>query len=452
MNPKKHLKEDRYYVLKSGEIRKVVLFSCKTVYSDTIYNERREEPASRFHLAEEIEYRPNIPALWELAKTMPIKERDRKEPLDKETLKEFQWIDRLNLFFGKLIEFDHVKINTLGYFYKRKEANKEGIGESIAYKLAERHYIAFSRNTNVADWAIVRRDKFIAWATNPTEETRKAAFSKPYSIRVDRECPVTGDSFQWSFDGKTLKPTHRVLRNKESRAKTKKWIEDAKTLRKLKNPSQSDLDIIKVADDLQKEFGWLSHFDLFHLAPVVPFKKAYGDPKTGKFPKSVVEIDIPTGELVFANSLFDYLKDFKKDEEYSPENSVNHRSGRDKNTQFHARVNQAFFVHVGNNSPRVWQNKKNPSKLRVGRAREEVEKGQWAYSSAKRSWVDRGYICTDLWTFHAVDRSRLPKKIEVDHFIVKLPPGRYRLVNHYEDEGYDTGIFCEISQVKPSKK
>jgi hypothetical protein len=211
MNPKKHLKEGRYYVLKSGEIRKVIRCSHKTVCSDTIHNERREEPASEFHLAEKINYRPTIQELWKLAKTMPEKKRDRKEPLDKETMEQWRWIDRLNLFFGKLIEFDHVKINTLGYFYKGKEANKKGIGKSIAYKLAEMYHIAFAKTTYAADWGVVRRDQFIAWATNPTEENRKAAFSPPYKARVDLKCPVTGNSFQWNFDGKTIKPTGHCL-------------------------------------------------------------------------------------------------------------------------------------------------------------------------------------------------------------------------------------------------
>jgi hypothetical protein len=211
MNPKKHLKGTRDYVLKSGEIRKAALFSCKTIHPDTIHYERREEPACELHLAEEINYRPTIQELWELAKTMPEKKRDRKDSPDKEIMEQWRWIDRLNLFFEKLIEFDHVKINTLGYFYKGKEANKKGIGKSIAYKLAKMYHIAFAKTTYAADWGIVRRDKFIAWATNPTEENRKAAFSPPYKARVDLKCPVTGNSFQWSFNGKTIKPTEHCL-------------------------------------------------------------------------------------------------------------------------------------------------------------------------------------------------------------------------------------------------
>ena len=215
------------------------------------------------------------------------------------------------------------------------------------------------------------------------------------------------------------------------------------------NLSSSEAEYLKGLEEIfgPKQNSFLAS-EWTRTEPAKKFKDQFADPKTGYFPKAVVEIDIPTGELVFANSLFKYLKDFPKEELYSRENSVNHTSGRNRNIAFHAKENNAFYVPIGNDCPNVWQHKTKPSKLRVGIARDEAKAGEWSYQQANKNWEECGNICTDLWAFHAVDRSQLPDKIDVTHFIVKVPPGRYRLTNHYEHEGCKTGIFCEIERTK----
>lgn len=411
------------------------------VYCEDLLGNRLEIPRTRFDNIERITYSPDIQTLWKLACT----------PMQKTCT----WINRLELFFAKLIEFEHLKIRTLGYFYQKAAENKTAIGESLAYALAERFQLAFSgvRNSRTA----LIKSRFLAWAINPTKANRERLFLNTFinmsgesmivELSTNRNCPVTGELFLWSCNGKAIWPTKRQLSKEEQQQNIEKLKTELARLRTRKYLSTKQISrqnfLVKIFETAN---GWLSAYPHTNLGKVTSFKKAYADPTTGKYPKVVVEIDVPTGKLVFANSLLDYLKDFGKEDANARENSVNHQAGRAKKAFFQARENQAFYIALSNSSPQVWQKKTKPSTLRIGRAVDEPLKNEWSYQEAKKDWNERGRICTDLWAFHAIDRSRLPETIEVDHFIVNVPPGRYRLVNNYEHEGNDSGIFCEITQ------
>jgi hypothetical protein len=438
------LKADSYRQLPNGEIVRINYDKGKartmgsttyggTVLCETECGEKKELNRDEVLAGKELNYHPSIPKIAQLALTVRPKHQS------------------LGFFFEKLIEFEHLRIETLGYYNmpgdSRKNSRKDNLTRSLAYKLAE--HSNFDKNPEQVLEAWAKGDRKAGEAFY-RDAWRKTDF---LLLNVDYACPVTGCRFEWKCDGRTILPHRRRLFKRESDAKRDtlegQW-------QKLKAKATRDTTEEALFQQLNEVFGpndkqnWIAvQWALSRLTdkePAQSFKKLYADPKTGKFPKAIVEIDIPSGELVFANSLFDYLKDLPEDELHEEENSVCHTNGRNRITAFHARENQAFYVPLSNNSPEVWQRKKKPGSLRVGRAAEEPKRGEWTYAQAKKDWNECGRICTDLWAFHAVDRTRLPEKIEVDHFIVKLPPGRYRLTNHYEHEGYKTGIFCEIEK------
>jgi hypothetical protein len=438
-----NLKSNSYRKLSNGEIVKINYDKGKartlgsttyggTVLCETESGEKKELKREDVLAGKEIAYRPSISKIGRLALSLP--EDDGPE-----------------FFFEKLIEFGHLRIQTLGYYTtpgdRRKNSLKDNLVSSLAYKLSE--HVSFSPEAQKT-WK--------KWASGD-KKAGKALFKDPRRgnnfilLRAECACPVTGCRFDWKCDGRTTRPLRRRLFKSESDAKREMLKGQWEKLKAKANRDTTEealfQELNKVFKPEEKQHWMVAQMVLSRLAdkgPAQSFKKLYADPKTGQYPKAVVEIDIPSGELVFANSLFDYLKDFPKEELHEEENNVCHTHGRNRVIEFHARENQAFYVPLSNNSPEVWQSKRKPSSLRVGRAAEEPKKGQWSYAQAKKDWNECGRICTDLWAFHAVDRTRLPEKIEVDHFIVKLPPGRYRLTNHYEHEGYKTGIFCEIEK------
>jgi hypothetical protein len=386
-----------------------------------------------------IKYHPRIPEIY------------RNCGLDKE-LPDKQLHHQLRNFFKKLIEFDRLKIRTLGYYYKKAAHNKETIGDSLAYKLAETFYFSLNENSNRRKET---KELLDAWAQNPTDSTRQKLFDsfayrgQPFHIQCSRNCPVTGENFEWECDGKTIFPTRRLLSMKERKIKTEELRARYQSLQEKENLSEEEKETLTFLTEVfTTDYGWMKTFQLTHLEQALPFQKAFADPLTKKFPKAVVEIEVPTGELVFANSLFSYLQDFPKEEEHAEENSVSHTRGRNNNIFFHAKTNNAFYVPLSNCSPEVWQHKRKRDHLRIGCTQQEKHHPkEWRYVDAKREWTKKGQVCTDLWAFHACDRSLLPEKIEVDYFIVKIPPGKYQLINHYEHEGPTTGIYCEILRI-----
>ena len=447
-----------YYQLPNKQIVQVLLRAsisagtrvpCKTELGKYVEMRRKTILSGN-----KINYRPTHKQLWELSKKLPKQKLDKEEgrKITKEFKDEMFFCARIRFFFQKLIEFDRVKINTLGYYYKDKEANKESIGESIAYQTGMSYgWVGRPSHKVRADLAN-GRNEFEAWIENPNPKTAKAFFRHISPFSIDRECPVTNERFEWSFNGTTFKPAYKILNVRERTERNKELSQERKILKRKKSLSENETKRLTLLDDaFTQEFGWMKYYDLFHLAPVIPFKDKFADPKTGEFPRSIVQICVPTGKLVFANSLFDYIKDMDPQKARQNGDSINGRRGRQARTDWHAKENNTFYLSVGNSSPRVYQSHKDPSKLKVGAPRDEAEKGEWSYPAANRFGKEQGYITTGLWAFMATDRSNLPKELDVTHFIVDLPPGIYQLTSYIEDED-ENGIFCDITKVKDIPK
>lgn len=451
--------EPGYYQLSNEEIIKITYDTGKPrfpQYPRKIYGENTQEVKTdeakieKFRGACQIDYHPTLEEIWELAKTSPMKPHPHAtreiKPDD-----DIVWMDRYQVLFSKAIEFGHLQIRTKGYYRENEERNYEPIKNSIIHKLSETFWM--SRNPN-QEKEIQTLEAIGIWAKEPTKENAETLIktisprNKKVVFNCSCQCPVTGQTFTWGFNGKTVEAIQQFLTHEETEDKKISLGEELKTLRAEKNPSEEQTERTKfLAVVLETPNGWIKGYETLHLKPIIPFQEAWADPKTNKFPKAVVTIDVPTGELVFANSLLQYLKDIPDENEFDAEYDVGTTRGKNGLIKFHAEVNQAFFVPLSNCSPEIWQNKTEPHKLRVGKTNEEAKLGQWSYKDAKKDWEERGSVCTDLWAFHACDKSRLPKKIKVDHFTVQIPPGRYQLTNHYEHKESQNGIYCEIERI-----
>ena len=452
----KTISNNSYYKLKSGETVRVIY---STTY-DKVMCEK--ENGSEIELQKKevldgtkLKYVKSHKELWDLAKSIPPRkftQKERKE-FGEKFMKEINIKRQLEFFFKKLIELDKIHIETLGYYYDG-ESNKQSPGESLAFNLAEACAILLVTNKKDKD-SHEPQVLWENWTNSPTITNANKFFSLCRPITSEHESPVTGDKFKWKFDGMTIVPISRYKspRERESTISQLKAELSKFKNRKKQKYSTEETTRIQLLEDIFSDYGWMRHFDLIHLEPAKPLFELY---KTvdGKFPKLVVEINIPTGKLTFANSLYDYVKDIPKSNRYSRETSSNSRKGRAAISEFHASTNQTFYVSIGNTCPHVYQSKTDKAKLCIGTPTEEEpsQNNQWMYQDAEKHWNDKGRICTDLWAFMATDRSNLPAKINVSHFTVTVPPGRYRLINHYEDEGYQTGIFCEISRIAKTKE
>jgi hypothetical protein len=155
-----------------------------------------------------------------------------------------------------------------------------------------------------------------------------------------------------------------------------------------------------------------------------------------------VEIDVPSGKLVFRN---DMRKLFPKQEKNV---SVNNTLGIKTTEEFHA-TNGMFHVFVGNTCPGIYQMPNG--NVIVGRLFDEDEPIKDKYKEAKKL----GSICTDLWWFSACDYDEfvkrsggLPSKCGwVSDVVVKLPkPGRYKLTSYYatDDNVLEFAVIEEI--------
>lgn len=371
---------------------------------------------------------------------------------------EIHFQERVKTLLLKMLEFDYIKIDTLGYYHPENTRYvKEELGNSIAARFAD-HLMPCNPDTTTKYKEELKNHpkKLEDWIKNQTPKTSQNIFNPEESYSVDRECPITSERFEWNFDGHTFRPLYRVLDMNEQDATWKTFEKERKALIKKQEKggkplSQDETNYLAILADMNTEFGWIKYYKDLHLAPAVPFSEKYADPKTGKLPQTIVEINVPTGVLVFADTLYEHVKDIPNKKEYTPEYNISTRLGRNNTSKFHATEN-VFYAHIGNNSPAIFQKKTDPSKLRVGNpVEDEPEKGQWTYKTAHRYWKNKGSICTGLWACMATDRSNLPKKIKPIHVTVKVPPGKYQMINHYEDQGHYTKIYLEINKISDIK-
>lgn len=130
-----------------------------------------------------------------------------------------------------------------------------------------------------------------------------------------------------------------------------------------------------------------------------------------------VELDIPSGEIVFGN---DFRKMFEEPEEYSIE--IHHN--RKKYVNFYAAAG-LFHAYVGNSCPIIFQEERGI--ITVANV-DPDELGDLRFGK------ECGMVTTDLWWFSAMDSAEFIKRrlateeqLSAIEARVKVTPGRYRM-------------------------
>lgn len=146
------------------------------------------------------------------------------------------------------------------------------------------------------------------------------------------------------------------------------------------------------------------------------FKADNPCPTPNGYPEYFVEVDVPSGQLLFGN---DFRKAFprleRKDREAS--GSVNFASGRKRVSELYAEGGM-IHIHVSNTCPGVY---KKDNRLVIGNVADRPKN----LNIGRKA----GRITTDLWWYSAADKSLIKPEVAdtfPDSFIVKVTPGRYR--------------------------
>lgn len=211
-----------YYRLKDGSLIRLLLAAGRKAYCETEFGVSVEIPLAAFHRVPLVNYRPSRAELWVLSEF--AKRAPRGDDFNNAWESEWRMSERMDFFLKKAIEFDYVSFDAIGYYGGSREAIKEEIGEAAASRFAHimgRRMVA--QKDAPGEFSPVGVC-FHRWVASPTEENRLAAFKSPVLSRIDIECPETGFSFEWSFDGLCIKPTLRRL----SRIERKKVMDGLK--------------------------------------------------------------------------------------------------------------------------------------------------------------------------------------------------------------------------------
>lgn len=149
--------------------------------------------------------------------------------------------------------------------------------------------------------------------------------------------------------------------------------------------------------------------------------------ESGGIKDYTVEIDVPSGRLVFANDFRHFVPEADKDR------YVNYNSEIKKTVLDYAESNM-LYAFVGNSCPRVYVNTEGT--ITVGHPLYDDDD-----NPVSDFGEDCGSICTDLWWFSATDYDYLKKRgkereieektiedwVEVS---VDVKPGRYQMTVH----------------------
>lgn len=155
-----------------------------------------------------------------------------------------------------------------------------------------------------------------------------------------------------------------------------------------------------------------------------------------------IEIDVPSGKLVFRNDMRDI---FPTNQDFY----VNHTSQIKMCEEHYASIGM-FHVFVGNTCPKIYN---FDDRVVVGRYPEDAwNKGTKEYIDCPEKEFNVGYICTDLWWFSACDYDDFMKRTALDDMDVvvelKQGPGRYRLTSCYAaSKNEDLKEFAVITKV-----
>jgi hypothetical protein len=204
-------------------------------------------------------------------------------------------------------------------------------------------------------------------------------------------CPVTGFLFRWSFDGEVF------------------------TIHS------------KFAGIVDRKLSYTSIEDFPHA--------------DGHLPKLTLDLVCPTGNLIFANVLHDVFGEGQDVFSYA----VDREDGR--RDQSLALLSKGAWHVYNSGRSEVYQNG------------DSLIIGHWPYDGDEHPtrpdeavWLNRGDISGDLRWFYGCDEGALPEgwqtKLshpDVEIFRVKVSPGTYRLINHYEHT--DGSLRCTIEKV-----
>lgn len=150
-------------------------------------------------------------------------------------------------------------------------------------------------------------------------------------------------------------------------------------------------------------------------------------------PPYSVEMDIPSGKIIFANDLRHWI-------DVAADYDVNYVQGQRRTAEAYA-ANQMFHFSVGNTCPGIYMKDGfitigNPSYNADDDDDDaDVDEDKIAEERAKPYGKKLGSICTDLWWWCGVDYNHFKKvagkdfdKVVKDHYttVVKVKPGRYK--------------------------
>jgi hypothetical protein len=162
-----------------------------------------------------------------------------------------------------------------------------------------------------------------------------------------------------------------------------------------------------------------------------------------------VEIDLPTGEMVFADWPERFAEAKAAGLLVDKDFDINKLLGQRQNTESWAKNNNAFHASVGNSSPTLYVTGKDGTgtKIRIGKG--------------APGFKDVGSFCTDLWATTIIDKKfydqlmallppvKKPEPVET----AKVKPGRYRftIVDRYtgydEDADYEATLYSFAERI-----
>lgn len=122
-------------------------------------------------------------------------------------------------------------------------------------------------------------------------------------------------------------------------------------------------------------------------------------------PEYSVELDVPSGKLVFANDFRTFFGGMRGEpRERGPRGSVNYVAGQCAVAEHYASKGM-FHITVGNTSPGIY---KSGNTITMASRREGVK----AKADEKDFGRKCGSICTDLWWYSAADYDKLKECVE----------------------------------------
>lgn len=167
-----------------------------------------------------------------------------------------------------------------------------------------------------------------------------------------------------------------------------------------------------------------------------------------------IELDVPSGKLVFENDFRNLFPEAEEDEHANV--SVNLTKGVKLTEEMYAKYGM-FHCFVGNTCPGIY--KFPDGRVVIGSYPDEVYNKDTEEYEPVDHGVDQysvGSICTDLWWFSAMDHDEyvkrggdFEKRGWVTPDVVEVEPGRYKLTSYYSCRGYgeDANEYAVIEKI-----